>query len=152
GAPAAEFTSVEPYPNPTIRAGVPGLTRLEPKKVQDVPLSFFQQLEANDILFIDSSHVLCIGSDVQYEFLDILPSLKPGVVVHVHDILIPREYHRKWVMEGRFWGEQYILQAFLAFNDSFEVLWAGQYMHLTHPDKLRAAMKGYAPQECSPSS
>jgi hypothetical protein len=100
-------------------------------KVQNVSLSEFNKLEKNDILLIDSSHVLKIGSDVQYEYLEILPRLKKGVIVHVHDIFSPSEYPREWVLEDyRFWNEQYLLCAFLSFNSAFEVLWAGSYMHL----------------------
>src|SRR5688572_32984370 len=120
--PAPDFTAVEPYPAPEIRAGFPGLTRLLDRRVQDVPLETFEQLQAGDVLFIDSSHVLAIGSDVQFEFLEIIPRLKPGVLVHVHDVFLPAEYPKRWVVDGRFWDEQYLLQAFLAFNDSFEVL------------------------------
>jgi hypothetical protein len=73
-----EITAIEPYPNAVLRAGFPGLTRLIPSIVQDVPLSVFDELHENDILFIDSSHVLHTGSDVAYEFLEILPRLRAG--------------------------------------------------------------------------
>ena len=149
---ACDFTAVEPYPSADIRTGFPGLTKLIEKRVQDVPLETFTQLEANDVLFIDSSHVLAIGSDVQYEFLEIIPRLKPGVLVHVHDIFLPAEYPKRWVVDGRFWDEQYLLQAFLAFNHSFEVLWAGHWMHLNHPDQLRAAFATYDPASAAPGS
>jgi predicted O-methyltransferase YrrM len=152
GRPAPVFTAVEPYPAADIRAGFPGLTRLLEQRAQDVPLATFEQLEADDVLFIDSSHVLAIGTDVQYEFLEIIPRLKPGVLVHVHDIFLPAEYPKKWVVDGRFWDEQYLLQAFLAFNDSFEVLWAGQWMHLAHPDQLKAAFTTYDPARAAPGS
>ena len=136
----------EPYPVKTLRAGLPGLTRLVTKKIQDVPWAEFQKLQANDILFIDSTHVLKIGSDVQYEYLEILHRLNPGVLIHLHDIFWPAEYPRKWVMtEKRFWNEAYLAQAFLAFNDSFEILWAGSYLHLNYPDKLKAAFPSYDP-------
>ncbi|HVF56474.1 MAG TPA: class I SAM-dependent methyltransferase [Pyrinomonadaceae bacterium] len=138
------LTAFEPYPNEVLRAGFPGLSELVERKVQDVPAEKFEELEAGDILFIDSSHVLKIGSDVQYEYLEILPRLRPGVIVHVHDIFLPAEYPREWVLDSyTFWNEQYLLQAFLAFNESFEVLWAGSYMHLVHPDKLEAAFVSY---------
>jgi len=134
-----ELVAIEPYPREMLRHGVPGLSHLIPKKLQEVPLEFFAALEANDILFIDSSHVLTIGGDVQREYLQIIPSLRPGVIVHVHDIFLPMEYPRRWIMESRwFWNEQYLLQAFLSFNREFEVLWAGAYMTLNYPDKLAA--------------
>ena len=123
---ACELVACEPFPNPVIKAGFPGLTRLLSTAIQDVPSSELERLDENDILFIDSSHVLKIGSDVQYEYLEVLPRLKKGVVVHLHDIFLPAEYPRTWVKRYyRFWNEQYLLQAFLAFNESFEVLWAG---------------------------
>ena len=152
GGAACELVAFEPYPSEVLRAGFPGLTRLEPVKAQDIPRSEFARLEANDILFIDSSHVLKVGSDVQVEILEILPRLKPGVVVHFHDIFLPAEYPKRWVVDGRFWDEQYLLQAFLAFNNSFEVLWAGHWMHLTHPGQLRAAFSTYDPAKAAPGS
>lgn len=137
----------EPYPNNVLKKGFPGLFKLIPKKIQDVPLSEFSSLKENDILFIDSSHVLKIGSDVQYEFLEILPTLKKGVLVHIHDIFLPTEYPREWVLRDyRFWNEQYFLQAFLSFNDSFEILWAGNYMHLKHSEELKKAFSSYDPK------
>ena len=109
--------------------------------------------ENHDILFIDSSHVLRIGGDVQYEYLEILPRLARGVIVHSHDIFLPAEYPRHWVLEEhKFWTEQYLLQAFLAFNDSFEVLWAGSYMHLKHPEKLEEAFSSYKRERTLPGS
>jgi predicted O-methyltransferase YrrM len=143
GHARAGVIACEPYPEEVLSRGLDGLT-LRQTFVQDVPLTEFDSLQANDILFIDSSHVLKIGSDVQYEYLEILPRLRPGVIVHVHDIFLPAEYPRTWVMDQfRFWTEQYLLQAFLAFNETFEVLWAGSYMHLTHPERLERAFRSY---------
>ena len=148
-----ELVAIEPYPGETLKAGFPGLSRLVHQEVQDVPLSEFAKLEENDILFIDSSHVLRIGGDVQYEYLEILPRLNRGVLVHSHDIFLPAEYPKKWVKERhRFWSEQYLLQAFLAFNDSFEVLWAGSYMHLNHPSELEEAFGSYDRAKTLPGS
>lgn len=148
-----KLTAIEPYPNDVLAAGFPGMSELVREKVQTAPLSLFEALEANDILFIDSSHVLKIGSDVQYEFLEILPRLKPGVVVHVHDIFLPAEYPREWVFKHqRFWNEQYLLQAFLSFNTSFEVLFGGSYMHQKHADKLGKAIASYDQKTCWPGN
>jgi hypothetical protein len=143
-----ELTAIEPYPNGTLRAGFPGLARLERKLIQDVDSSVFRLLKANDILFIDSSHVLKIGSDVQYEYLEILPRLNKGVLVHCHDIFTPLEYPKEWIFKKRwFWTEQYLLQAFLAFNDSFEVFWAGSYMNLKHPELVRKTFTAHNPAD-----
>lgn len=153
GAPPCELVAFEPYPNDALRAGFPGLTRLVETVAQDIPVEKFAELEAGDVLFIDSSHVLKIGSDVQHLYLEVLPRLRPGVYVHVHDIFLPAEYPREWVMEGRrFWNEQYLLQAFLAFNRSFEVQWAGSYMHLRRPDRLEAAFDTYDRRKGAPGS
>lgn len=148
-----ELIAIDPYPKDVLKTGFPGLSKLIPTEVQDVPLSEFSKLKANDILFIDSSHVLKIGSDVQYEYLEILPRINKGVIVHIHDIFFPVEYPKKWVLEDfRFLNEQYLLQAFLAFNHSFEVLWAGCYMHLKYPDKLEAAFSSYKRGKTLPGS
>ena len=139
-----ELVAIDPYAIETVMAGFPGLSRLLRVPIQDMPLSEFDRLGKDDILFIDSSHVLSIGSDVQYEFLEIFPRLRTGVIVHLHDIFLPAEYPKDWVLRRhRFWTEQYLLQAFLAFNDSFEVLWASSYMHMTHPDLLKQAFRPY---------
>jgi hypothetical protein len=148
-----ELIAVDPYPNDVLKAGFPGLHKLMPAKIQDIPLSEFNQLRENDILFIDSSHALKIGSDVQYEYLEILPRLNNGVIVHAHNIYLPSEYSKEQILEMHiFWTEQYLLQAFLSFNDSFEVLWAGCYMHLKHPDKLEANFSSYKRDGRWPSS
>ena len=144
---AATLTAIEPYPPAFLREALPVPVELVAEPVQNVPLERFTSLHAGDILFIDSSHVCKIGSDVQYEILEILPRLAPGVLVHLHDIFLPVEYPREWVMEWhRFWNEQYLLQAFLCGNRNFEVLWAGTWMHLRHPEKLAAAFPSYDPK------
>lgn len=148
-----ELRAIEPYPNDILKAGFPGLTKLISTRVQDIPFSMFTKLQENDILFIDSSHVLKIGSDVKYEYLEILPRLNKGVIVHTHDIFLPAEYPRDWVIkEHRFWTEQYLLQAFLTFNESFEVIWAANYIHLEHPSKLGAAFSSYMREDTLPAS
>jgi len=129
---------IEPFPREFVRKGFPGLRSLIEKRVQDIDLEFFSQLESSDILFIDSSHTVKIGGDVNYLFLEVLPRLKPGVIVHVHDIFLPFDYRRDWVMEERrFWTEQYLLQAFLTFNSEFEVLMANRYLSYYHKEDLK---------------
>ncbi len=139
-----DLVAIEPNPNEVLKKGFLGLTKLISKEVQDVPLSEFKRLREDDILFIDSSHVLKTGGDIQYLYLEILPRLNKGVIVHIHDIFLPSEYPKEWILKDyRFWTEQYLLQAFLTFNQSFGVLWAGRYMHLKHPDKLKSAFGSY---------
>jgi len=105
-----------------VSEGLPGLD-LRREKVQTVPLSLFEELQAGNILFIDSSHCVRTGGDVVYECLEVLPRLNPGVVVHIHDIFLPAEYPREWLLSDlHFPSGQYLLQAFLASNSEFEVL------------------------------
>jgi len=145
GAAAAQsdspaLTCIEPFPREFLREGFPGLRSLIEKQVQDIDLEFFSQLGSGDVLFIDSSHTVKIGGDVNYLFLEVLPRLKPGVIVHVHDIFFPFDYRRDWVMEEfRFWTEQYLLQAFLTFNSEFEVLMSNSYLSHYHERELKAA-------------
>jgi hypothetical protein len=130
---------IEPFPREFLKQRFPGLHSLIEKRVEDVDLDFFLKLGHGDILFIDSSHTVKIGGDVNYLFLEGLPRLKPGVIVHVHDIFLPFEYRRDWVMEEfRFWTEQYLLQAFLTFNSEFEVLMANSYIGHYYKEDLKA--------------
>jgi len=139
-----ELITIEPSPSDVLRSGFPGLSMLIADPAQNVDISLFASLEEGDILFVDSSHVVKTGSDVCYECLQILPSLRPGVVIHFHDIFLPCEYPRQAVLERLcFWSEQYLLQAFLALNEEFEVLWAGSAMQLFHPDVLERAVPNW---------
>lgn len=150
---SCQFVAIEPFPSPALRGGLPGLTRLIPTRLQDVDISEFVDLGKNDILFIDSSHISMIGSDVNHIFQRVLPILRKGVVVHFHDIFLPREYRRNWVLGSKlFFNEQYLLHAFMSFNDSFEVLWAGSYMHLRHPTELEKAFSSYDSSQHWPGS
>jgi hypothetical protein len=143
---SCRFITIDPYPSEELEGKLPSDVKLCRLPVQDVSLGEFESLCENDILFIDSSHVCRIGSDVQFLFLEVLPRIRPGVVVHVHDIFIPVEYPKQWVIDWhRFWNEQYLLQMFLSFNTVFEVLWAGQWMHIKHPDLLMKAFPSYKP-------
>jgi hypothetical protein len=136
---------IEPFPQEFLKRGFPGLHSLIEKKVETVDLDFFSQLGSGDVLFIDSSHTVKIGGDVNYLFLEVLPRLKPGVIVHVHDIFFPFDYRRDWVMnEFRFWSEQYLLQAFLSFNSEFEVLMSNSYLSHYYNKDLKAAFPSLA--------
>ena len=130
---------IEPFPLDFLRQGFRGLHSRIEKKVEEIGLEFFSQLESGDILFIDSSHTAKIGGDVNYLFLEVIPRLKPGVIVHVHDIFLPFDYRKDWVMdELRFWTEQYLLQSFLSFNSEFEVLIANAYLAHYWMEELKA--------------
>ncbi|ELR97962.1 class I SAM-dependent methyltransferase [Gloeocapsa sp. PCC 73106] len=129
--------AIEPYPQAYLKDYLVGEHKLIQEKVEDLPLSLFEDLEENDILFIDSSHTVKIGNDVLYEFLEILPRLKKGVIIHIHDIFLPLPYPREMVKERyMFWAEQYLLQAFLAFNNSYQVLWSGAALKFYQKEKL----------------
>lgn len=139
-----ELMSIEPNPPPFLKDGLVGLTELIDKPVQHVPLELFRTLRSNDILFIDSSHVVSMDSDVLYECLRILPELSRGVLVHFHDVFTPLDYPEKFVMTNLcFWGEQYLLEAFLSFNSAFKVVWAGSAMQAFRPDVLRDAFPAW---------
>lgn len=133
-----ELTCIEPYPDDVLARGFPGLTAVIPRKVQEVELDFFEQLADGDVLFVDSSHVVKTGGDVNYLFLEVIPRLRPGVIVHVHDIFLPQEFPRRWIVDLRlFWTEQYLLQAFLTYNSEFEVLFANAYMGARHLGEMQ---------------
>jgi len=104
------------------------------KPVQEVPLETFDVLESGDILFIDSTHVLRTGSDVWFELCEILPRLRPGVIVHVHDMFWPFEYPRSWSVDAnRSWNEVYAVRALLTDTRSWEILLFNDYMaHFEH--------------------
>jgi hypothetical protein len=134
-----QLRCIEPYPMEAL-ATVKGVTEVISSRVQDIPLEWFDRLDANDVLFIDSTHVSKIGSDVNYLVLEVLPRLKSGVLVHFHDIFLPNEMPRNWVMDYQlFWNEQYLLAAFLLFNNAFEVICANQLLGTQYPDEFRAA-------------
>lgn len=123
-----EHTCIEPYEVPWLERT--GATILR-QRVEDVGLQPFEALGANDLLFIDSSHVIRPQGDVLFEFLQLLPTLARGVIVHIHDIFTPRDYPAKWVVEEvRLWNEQYLLEAFLSGNGEWRVLAA--LNHLSH--------------------
>lgn len=99
------------------------------ESVENVPVTIFKNLEENDILFIDSSHIIRPENDVLFEYLELLPTLKKGVIIHIHDIFTPRHYRSDWLKdEFRLWNEQYLLEAFLYYNDSFEILYSLNYL------------------------
>jgi hypothetical protein len=136
GSPC-EYELFDPYPQPWIREGIPGLTRAAATPAQDVPPAVFDGLAEGDVLFVDTTHTVKTGGDVNRIVLDVLPRLAPGAVVHFHDIFIPWEYHRHWIAGEFKWNEQYLLQAFLAMNPGYEVLLSSQALVREHWDALR---------------
>jgi len=138
-----EFTFIEPHPD-RVRAllseEVLSRVNLLERPVQQIDLSEFEKLQNGDILFIDSSHVSKTGSDVNSLIHQILPYLKPGVIIHFHDILWPFEYPKKWLKAGRAWNEAYMVRAFLQYNSSFEILFFNSFMEHHHRQMLREAL------------
>lgn len=132
---SGRLTCIEPYPEERLN-GSQFSVQLITKRVEEIDVSFFDCLEANDILFIDSSHTVKFGSDVCYEFLEILPRLKTGVWVHVHDVFFPHDYPAEWLLERRLaLNEQYLLEAFLSFNPAFSPQLANHWLCLDYPDE-----------------
>ena len=130
-----DHVCIEPYEAPWLeKTGVCVIRKM----VQEVDKSLFKKLNEGDMLFIDSSHMVRPQGDVLFEYLEILPILNPGVIVHVHDVFTPRDYLREWIVdEVRFWNEQYILEAFLTHNDKWKVIAALNYLRHEHFDLLK---------------
>ena len=127
---------IEPYEMPWLEETGVSVIR---QKVEDLDVEFFSELEENDIVFIDSSHIIRPQGDVLFEYLELLPTLKKGVIVHVHDIFSPKNYPKQWLEdEVRFWNEQYLLEAFLSHNSSWKIVGALNYLHHNHYEKLKS--------------
>ncbi len=130
------FTFIDPSPERLLSAltlADKEKTCIIAKQVQKVSLDVFKQLKKNDILFIDSSHVSKIGSDVNYLFFDVLPQLAPGVLVHIHDVCWGFEYPKEWVLhEQRFWSEQYLLRGLLMYNHVFRIILFSSFLFRFH--------------------
>lgn len=126
------ITCVEPYPRPFL-SKIPDINLVQ-RGVETLGLDVFQQLEAGDILFIDSSHVAKTGSDVNFLIFEVLPRLKAGVRIHIHDIFLPADYPQEWVLvENRSWNEQYVIRALLMYSTAFEVLFSSAYAKFAFP-------------------
>jgi hypothetical protein len=141
--PDTSFTFIDPDTttlDALLRPGDRERVTILPLRLQDVPLTIFDALSANDILFVDSTHVSKTGSDVNRILFEILPRLASGVYIHFHDVFYPFEYPKEWVYEGRAWNEDYILRAFLEFNDSFEIVLFGTWLAHFHRELLDEQM------------
>ena len=140
-----DYTAYDPYPTPLLADPPAGLTAYHPLPAQEVPLDVFATLAAGDVLFVDTSHTVKLGGDVNRVVLDVLPRLAPGVHVHFHDIWLPYEYHPELIRGQRlFWAEQYLLQAFLAMNHGYEVVLATHAARMRQPDRFRALLPGWS--------
>nr|QFG74998.1 MAG: hypothetical protein [Megaviridae environmental sample] len=136
-----EIICIEPYPDSfgtwLNKLSEKNEITLIKKKLENINLDMFKTLNENDILFIDSSHVLKLDSDVMYYFTNIFPVLKKGVLIHIHDIFFPFDYPLSWLKEGRFWNEQYFLYVFLQFNNKFKITFCNSYSVYKYSELLK---------------
>lgn len=133
--PAVTF--IEPYPQLLFSLFMErdaSCFRVVDCDLQKLPLEQFKSLSVDDILFIDSTHVVKSGSDVNYIFSLILPALRPGVLIHFHDIFSSFEYPMSWIEEGRNWNEVYMLRNFLQYNTSFEIVFFDELLGTIFPE------------------
>jgi hypothetical protein len=132
---ACEHVCIEPYEMPWLEKLDVEVIR---EKVENVNKDIFKTLNSNDILFIDSSHMIRPQGDVLFEYLELFPTLNDGVIVHVHDIFSPKDYPEEWVLgEVKFWNEQYLLEAFLTYNSSWKIIGALNFLHHNYYELLK---------------
>ena len=138
------LTFIEPHPESFLSLLEHGDQRrieLLTSRIQDVDPGRFASLSANDILFVDSSHVSKVGSDVNYLIFKILPMLQSGVYVHFHDIFYPFEYPKAWICDlGIAWNEAYLLRGFLQYNQSFRIAFFNTYLERFYEKEIRDLM------------
>jgi predicted O-methyltransferase YrrM len=138
-----KFTFIEPRPerlHAILTEKDKRVCEIETKLVQQVDIGLFKDLEENDILFVDSSHVGKIQSDVLHIIFNIFPRLNRGVIVHVHDVLWPFEYPENWVRKGRAYNEAYLLRAFLQYNAAFEILFFNSFIARHQAESIKRLM------------
>jgi hypothetical protein len=141
---ATRLEAYDPFPRNVVPGTVPGLTAVHGTAAQDVPLEVFTSLGAGDVLFVDTTHAVRMGGDVNFVILEVLPRLADGVLVHFHDIWLPHEYHRALTeVLGMHWTEQYLLQAFLSGNPRADVLFATHAVTEDHRERLEALVPSF---------
>lgn len=144
-----EHVCIEPYEMPWLEKLNVKVLR---KKVEELDTQYFLQLSENDILFIDSSHIIRPQGDVLFEFLQILPILNKGVLIHVHDIFSPKDYLNEWVFSHVLWNEQYLLEAFLTGNNNFKIIGALNFLRHNYYDQFAAKSPVFAKLKGEPGS
>jgi hypothetical protein len=133
-------TFIEPFPQrlkSLLKGGEKDSVKIYETGLQEISLNIFRELEKDDILFIDSTHVSKCGSDVNYIIHEILPVLSEGVYIHFHDVFYPFEYPKEWFLGGYAWNEQYILRAFLEYNERYKIVLFNTYLQKKYEDELR---------------
>ena len=142
---AATVTVIEPEPDRRLLARIPREWDVRRSLLQFADLSLFEQLGPGDVCFYDGSHVARTGSDVNWFFFEVLPRLAPGVMIHVHDIYWPDDYHDQWIYgDGLSWNEQYVLQAFLMHNEAYRVRLANHMLCRLREDDVRDLYPAWA--------
>lgn len=132
--------TIDPHPDRFPKEALSDRVQLIAASVQSVDMNVFLTLEDGDFLFLDSTHVVGVGSDVVREYLEILPRIRRGVLIHAHDIFIPSDYPQDLVLKSlSFWSEQYLLEALIMFNQRFEVVWGSSAMQGFKPEALEQA-------------
>jgi len=141
-----EVTAIEPYASAVIPdlMSDPGVQVIE-VPAQETGVERFLALGPGDVLFVDSSHVVKFGSDVQFILNDVLPRLAPGVRVHFHDVMYPFEYPLEWIRQGRNWNEAYALRSFLTFNAAYTIDLFAAYVWALAPDRAASLLPRAAP-------
>jgi hypothetical protein len=151
-----EMACIEPYPSRKIdELADQGRISLYAKEVQDVEINTFGDLEENDVLFIDSSHVAKVDSDVNWMYLEVFPNLKKGVVIHIHDIPFPYLTvmpEHSLFEHSLLWNEAALMKAFMMYNDAFSVLMCQSYLHHECPDAIKEVVSSYDKQKHFPAS
>ena len=138
-----KLTFIEPYPErlkSILRASDENNINIIENKVQDAPNGLFSSLDSGDFLFIDSSHVVKCGSDLQFLFFDILPHLPSGIFIHFHDVFYPFDYPSEWLKVGRYWNENYFLRAFLSYNSDWSIYFFNTFANFVFNDFIKDKM------------
>jgi predicted O-methyltransferase YrrM len=138
-----KITCIEPYPSDKLRM-LPDINLIE-QEVQQVPLETFAALDRGDLLFIDSSHTVKTGSDVNYIILEVLPRLKPGVIIHFHDIFFPYDYQIDILWSFFQWSETSLLRAFLINNPKAQIIFCLSQLHYDQKAILQDVFPEYNP-------
>jgi Methyltransferase domain len=138
-----DLSVFDPYPSPHVTARPELAVRLSPMGVQELPEQIVRDLGPSDVLFVDTSHTVKLGGDVNRIVLDLLPLVGPGVVVHFHDVFLPGDYSRGHVDNAHYWSEQYLLQAFLMYNREWEVLASAQAIVRAAPELVGRLIPSY---------
>jgi hypothetical protein len=142
-----ECSFVDPYPE-LLRSLVGEdyeQLRVFPSRIQDIDIGIVEALENNDILFIDSTHVARAGSDVNFNFFEILPKLRSGVYIHFHDVFYPFEYPEAWFFEGnRSWNENYLLRAFLMHNRNYKIEFFNDFLAYKYPQVVSSTLPNFS--------